>query len=153
MMLGMTRGMTPKSAYLASSRATRASGGRAGKGKPLQSDWSISAVRSLPVMVRVEFEPLSPGEIWLLVITPSISTLATPLTVATRTTRMKSSGMPPVSRKRICSGDCLSMLKVSWKPLWPTSSVLTSTSASASSTARGTVSGTTGPIISVSWTL
>ena len=101
-------------------------------------------------MVRVELDPLSPGEISLLVMTPSINTLATPLTVATRTTRMKSRGMPPVRRKRICSGDCLSMLKTSWKPLWPTSSVLTSTSERESSTTRGTVSGTTGPIINVS---
>ena len=30
---------------------------------------------------------------------------------------MNSSGRPPVSRNRICSGDCLSMLKMSWKPL------------------------------------
>ena len=48
--------------------------GQAGKGKPLQLDWSIRTVRSLPVIVSVELEPLSPGEIWLLVITPSIST-------------------------------------------------------------------------------
>ena len=68
------------------------------------------------MMVSVELEPLSPGAMWLLVITPSISTLATPLTVATITTRMNSSGIPPVSRNRICSGDCLSMLKVSLKP-------------------------------------
>jgi hypothetical protein len=68
---------------------------------------------SLPVMVRVELEPLSPGEISLLVMTPSISTLATPLTVATRATRMNSRGMPPLRRKRFCSGHCLSMLKVS----------------------------------------
>ena len=77
MMLGMTSGMTPKNAYLASSSATRASGGHGREGKAAPVDWSISAVRSLPVMVSVELEPLSPGEIWLLVMTPSISTLAT----------------------------------------------------------------------------
>ena len=96
----------------------------AGKGNPLQFDWSISAVRSLPISVSVELEPLSPGAMWLLVITPSISTLAIPLTTTAITTRMNSSGMPPVSRNRICSGDCLSMLNVSLKPLWPTSSTL-----------------------------
>ena len=61
MTLGMISGIMPKSAYLASRCATRASRGQAGNGKPLQSDWSISAVRSLPVMVSVEFDPLSPG--------------------------------------------------------------------------------------------
>ena len=62
-MLGMISGMTPKIAYFSSSSATRASAGQAGKGKPLQFDWFISAVRSLPVIVSVELEPLSPGEI------------------------------------------------------------------------------------------
>ena len=104
----------------------------------------------MPVMVSVELEPLSPGAIWLLVMTPSIRTLAMPLTVATRTTRMNSRGLPPVSRKRICRGDCLSMLKVSWKPLWPTSSTFTSTAASDSMTELGTGVGMIGPIISVS---
>ena len=69
-----------------------------------------------------------------------------PLTTTTITTRMNSSGMPPVSRNRICNGDCLSMLKVSLKPLWPTSTTFTSTSASASITARGGVSGMIGPM-------
>src|SRR5208337_3740093 len=150
--LGMMSGMTPKKAYLASNIATRASRGQAGNGKPLGSDWSISAVRSRPVIVSVEFEPLSPGEIWLFVMTPSISTLATPLTVATMTQRMKRSGIPPVSKNRICNGDCLSMLNTSWKPLSPTSSIFPSTDASASMTARGGVIGTIGPIISESWT-
>ncbi len=113
MMLGMTSGMTPNIEYFASSASTRTSAGHAGNGKPLQFDWFISALRSSPVMVSVELEPLSPGAMWLLVITPSISTLAVPLIVATSTTRMNSSGMPPVSRNMICSGDCLSMMKVS----------------------------------------
>src|SRR5215471_845076 len=62
-------------------------------------------------------------------------------------------GEPPVSRNRICSGDCLSILKVSWKPLAPTSFTVTSTSDSASMTARGGVRGMNGPIIRFSWTL
>src|SRR5208283_833648 len=153
MTLGMISGTTPKTAYLSSSRATRPSAGMAGKGNPLQFDWFIRAVRSSPVIVSVESEPLSPGAISFFVITPSISTFATPLTVATSTTRMKRSGKPPVSRKRICSGDCLSMLKVNWNPLVPTSFTVTSASASASITARGGVSGKIGPIIRLSCTL
>src|SRR6516225_1969109 len=72
-----------------------------------------------------------------------MSTLPTPLTVATSTTR----------RNRICSGDCLSMLKVSWNPLTPTSFTVTSTSDSASITTRGAGSGITWPISRLSWTL
>ena len=63
--LGMMSGTTPNIPYLASSSATRASAGQAGNGKPLQSDWFISAVRSWPWSVRVEFEPLSPGAMTL----------------------------------------------------------------------------------------
>ena len=70
----MMTGISPKNAYLASSSATRASLGQAGKGKPLQFTWSISAVRSLPKRLSVEPDPLSPGEISFCVITPSIST-------------------------------------------------------------------------------
>src|SRR5215470_2197834 len=66
---------------------------------------------------------------------------------------MKRMGEPPVRRNRICSGDCLSMLKVSWNPLAPTSFTVTSTSDSASITARGGVSGMSGPSIRLSCTL
>ena len=123
----------------------RASAGMAGNGNPLGLDWSISAVRSLPINVSVEFEPLSPGAMLFSVMTPSMSTLVEPLTTTAITTRMNNSGMPPVSRNRICSGDCLSMLKVSLKPLWPTSTIFTSTSANASITSRGGVRGMNGP--------
>src|SRR5215471_17371186 len=44
------------------------------------------------------------------------------------------------------------MLNVSWNPLAPTSFTVTSTSASASITARGGVSGMSGPIIRLSCT-
>ena len=50
----------------------RASAGIAGNGNPLSFDWSISAVRSLPISVSVELDPLSPGAMLLSVITPSI---------------------------------------------------------------------------------
>ena len=63
---------------------------------------------------------------------------------------MNSSGMPPVSRNRICSGDCLSMLKLNLKPLGSTSWMLTSTEASDSKTDDGTGTAMIGPIISVS---
>src|SRR5271157_3042277 len=151
-MLGMIIGMTPNIAYLASRRATRASAGHAGKGKPLQFDWFMRQVRSSPVTVTVELEPLSPGAMWLFVTTPSISTFATPLTVATRTTRMKIPGTAPVSVIRICVEVFLSTLNVSWNPLVPTSSTVTSTSASASSMALGTATGMNGPIMRLSWT-
>src|ERR1035437_6381798 len=143
--LGITSGITPKSAYLSNRSATRPSAGIAGNGNPLGLDW--------PISVSVELDPLSPGEIWLLVITPSISTLLTPLTVATITTRMNNRGKPPVNRNRICNGDCLSILKVSLNPLWPTSSTCTSTSANASITALGGVNGMIGPIIRLNCTL
>src|SRR5579863_4117754 len=113
----------------------------------------MSAVRSVPVSVSVQLAPLSPGVIRLLVITPSMSTLADPFTVATRMQRMNRSGRPPVRRKRIWSGDCLSIMKVSSKPLWPTSTMCTSTDARHSSTLDGTGVASTGPIINVSWTL
>src|SRR5262249_25671195 len=103
-------------------------------------------VRSLPMIVSVEFDPLSPGAMLLSVTTPSISTVVVPLTTTAMTTRMNSSGEPPVNRNRICSGDCLSTLNVSLNPLWPTSTTFTSTSVSASITARGGVSGMNGPI-------
>ena len=146
-------GMMPKKAYLAKSSATLASRGQAGKGNPLQLDCPISTLRSLPNKVSVEFDPLSPGAMVFLVITPSISTLDTPFTVATRMQRINKSGNPPVSRNISCSGEFLSTLKTSWKPLWPTSSILTSTEASDSSTTLGTGTAIIGPIISVSWTL
>src|ERR1700733_1795614 len=113
----------------------------------------MSAVRSRPSSVRVESEPLSPGAISFWVMTPSISTLAWPLTVATRMHRMKRSGSPPLMRKMIFSGDCLSIEKVSLNPLGSMSCVVTSTSARHSSTDEGTGEATNGPIMSVSWTL
>src|SRR5208283_5194730 len=152
-MLGMIIGMTPNIAYLARRSATRASAGHAGKGNPLQLDWFMRQVRSSPVTVTVELEPLSPGAMWLFVTTPSISTLATPLTVATRTTRMNIPGTAPVSVIRTCVAVFLSTLKVSWNPLVPTSSTVTSASARASITALGTDTGMNGPIIRLSWTL
>src|SRR5271166_882738 len=113
----------------------------------------MSAVKSSPISVSVELEPLSPGEMWLFVITPSMSTLATLLTVTTRMVRINSIGKPPVSRNRIWSGDCLSMLKTSLNPLVPTSLTVTSTFARESGTTRGTGTGNTGPIIKLSWML
>src|SRR5215469_5380054 len=151
--LGTIRGITPKMAYFSSISAMRASAGMAGKGNPLSFDWSISAVKSLPIKVRVEFEPLSPGAMWFSVMTPSINTLVEPFTTTAITTRMNNMGMPPVSRNKIFKGDCLSMLKVSLKPDWPTSTVFTSTSVNASITSRGGVRGMMGPMKRRNWTL
>ncbi len=145
----MMTGSSPKNAYLASSKATRASLGHAGNGKPLQFDWSISAVRSRPSRLNVEFDPRSPGAISFFVMTPSIRTFGDPFTVATRMQRMNNSGNPPVSKNSNCNGDPLSTLNVSLKPLGSRSFTVTSTSTRASSTLEGTGSAITGPIIRV----
>ena len=48
-MLGITSGITPSAAYLASTASTRTDGGIAGNGSPASSITSISADRSLPL--------------------------------------------------------------------------------------------------------
>ena len=73
--LGTISGITPKTAYFASSSATRPSAGIAGNGIPLKSSWSMTAVTSSPVMTRLEWLPSAAGATWWSVITPSASTI------------------------------------------------------------------------------
>src|SRR5688500_8653023 len=107
--------------------------------------------RSSPVTVRVALAASAPGPISWLVITPSTSTCGVPLMVATMTTRTSGIGLPPESRKRVCSGDEVFNVNCNWKTLGRSSLVVTVTEVSASSTSRGTGIGTTGPIIRVRW--
>src|SRR5829696_140544 len=112
----------------------------------------MTRVRSSPVTVRVAPAASAPGPISWLVITPSTSTCGVPLTVAMITTRTSGIGLPPESRKRVCSGEEVFNVNCNWKTLGPSSLVVTVTEVSASSTSRGTGMGTAGPIIRVRWT-
>ena len=68
------------------------------------------------------------------------------------TTRTSGSDAPPDSRNRVCSGEVMSILKTSSKPLVPTALLMTFTESSASSTAADTGTGSAGPIIKVRFT-
>ena len=57
----MTSGTIPYSAYFATIRATRALGGIAGYGIPLNSWRSMMVVRSSPVIVSVDWPWLGAG--------------------------------------------------------------------------------------------
>src|SRR6185295_10949500 len=84
---GTTMGTIPKAAYLARISATRAATGIAGYGI-LISITSISALKSSPVTVRVDWPASLLGETSCLVITPSIKTRGSPFIVAMITTRV-----------------------------------------------------------------
>src|SRR5580704_5610742 len=116
---------------------------------PLKSIRLMTAVRSLPRTVRVEFELCGPGATVVSSATPSIRTLLEPLSVATITTRRIGGIAPPARRKIVCSGDWLLSVKASSKPLMLVPDVVTVTLVSASSTISGSGTGTAGPTISV----
>ena len=58
-------------------------------------------------------------------------------------------GVAPASRNKVCSGEWVLRVKVSWNPLGSPAATVTDTSVSASSTTCGTGMGITGPIIKV----
>ncbi len=108
----------------------------------------MTRVRSSPVRVSVDSPGRGPGATSLRVVTPSNSTCGVPLTVSTATTR--SSGVcPAATRKTVCSGERLLSVNLSWKPLRAPAAVVAWTLVSASTTAFGTGTGTTGPASSV----
>src|SRR5262245_37604693 len=145
----MATGTQPITVYLASTASTRMNCGIAGYGIPSSSTMSISADKSLPLIVSV-VRP-APGVLsWWWVITPSASTEVWPRMVTAMTTRTTGIELPPVSRNRVFSGEPRSRLKVSSKPLWvspdPASTVTVS---SAARTSAPTGTATPGPIMSV----
>src|ERR1043165_5602341 len=80
--------------------------------------------------------------------TPSISTSVDPRVTIRITTRIIGMVAPPAMRKRVCSGDFVERVKVSWKMLADSVLLVTSTDTRASMTSRGIGTGTPGPIIS-----
>jgi hypothetical protein len=145
---GMGSGMIPNATYFAKMKATRASMGIAGYGRPSSSTKSISALRSTPEMLKVEKrEPAPPGVTLWFVTTPSMRTSGMPLIVATRITRMNGTIPPPASKKIVCSGESFESEKSSLNALCAPSSdeTVISTLCSASSATCGTGTGMTGP--------
>src|SRR6266511_4031491 len=109
----------------------------------------MTAVRSSPVMVRVE----APGSSlacssWRTMI-PSISTVGVPRRMTTRITRILGSKNPAGSSARLSSESLLSA-KLSWNPLACPAEVVACTLCRASVTGCGTGTAIVGPIISVS---
>src|SRR6187455_1577000 len=81
--------------------------------------------------------------------TPSMSTVVSPPNVTEMTTRRIGIDEPPVRRNSVCSGERFEMRNVISKPLCVSPELdSTFTSCTASSTARGTGTATTGPIMS-----
>jgi hypothetical protein len=114
-MLGMTSGITPNAAYLASIKSTRAAGGIAGKGMPVSSMMSIKADMSLPLTTSFATPP-SPGCVSTCVVTPSITDSARPPIVTTSTTRIIGRAAPPLTRNSVRSGERAGRSNVSSKP-------------------------------------
>ena len=143
----MTRGTTPKIAYLATISATRASIGMAGYGMPEKSIQPISAVRSTPVTSSTSLALSAPGLTSWRVITPSISTVGEPLIVATIWVRRIGGSVAPATRKIVCSGECLLRLNDRRNPPGVPRSAdsVTSTLIRSSMASRGSGTGTTGP--------
>src|SRR5919198_6525059 len=149
--LGIGSGVIPRNAYLISTISTIATSGIAGYGTPVRSIRSIAIVRSSPVTVSVEPPTSFEGAMSWRVTRPSISTVETPFTVATRITRMPGSKKPP--GMRFCSRfDPFATAKASWKPLRAPDATVTWALVSASTTSTGTGLATTGPIWSDRWT-
>src|SRR6188768_712523 len=83
---------------------------------------------------------------------PSINTFGVPLIVTTMMTRTNGMPAPPERRNKVCSGERLGIVKFSSKPLCESpEAAFTWMLVNASSTSRGTGTGTPGPIISVRW--
>src|SRR5262245_54161632 len=152
---GIGTGMSPNIAYLAQSRATRATMGIAGNGSPLQSIVSMTRVRSSPVTVTVPDPPPLPAWTSMWVATPSKSGWGVPSRVTT--SRIRSGGVtvdtlfPAAMRKIVLSADFAENWNVSWKPLGLPAAVVTWTWSSASMTTRGAGIGTIGPMRRVIW--